>query len=482
MACVLKSPFGRSPFQAWTSRSRQEQVNDSVKALAGSFRDPSGFVSIRDGVVYRHVNECYRLHYEHFTRSGLAEDLMGSGLLIPSEEIPTASTGQAPYKVLRTERIPFISYPYEWSFSQLRDAALLTLRVQKRALKFGMSLKDASAYNVQFYRGRAVFIDTLSFEVYVEGRPWVAYRQFCEHFLAPLALMAAKDIRLSQLFRVFMDGIPLDLASKLLPLRSRLKPSLAMHVHLHARAQRRYADRRAVKTTRQLSRAALLGLLDNLAGSVRALHWAPVGDWSEYYSDTNYTQEAIAEKERLVASMLERLGPSTVWDLGANTGRFSRLASSKGILTMAFDADPGAVEKNYLANGSTPDGNLLPLVVDFTNPSPNMGWAGAERLSLQARGPADVALALALVHHLAIGNNVPFLQIAAWLSTLAKNVVIEFVPKSDSQVQRMLASREDIFPDYSSSAFEDAFGRHFAMNGRADLGGSGRVLYEFRRS
>ncbi len=354
------------------------------------------------------------------------------------------------------------------------------MRIQKRALKCGMSLKDASAYNVQFVGGKPVFIDTLSFEMHLDGRPWVAYRQFCQHFLAPLVLCATTDIRLSQLLRVFVDGIPLDLAATLLPISARIKPTVAMHIVLHARAQRRFAARPSSQQ-RQISKRALLGVLDSLTGAVRALRWTPKGDWSNYYAETNYSEAASAEKERLVAAMLEQPRPAMVWDLGANTGRFSRLASRKGALTIAFDADPAAVEKNYLEN-ATSDTHLLPLSrLDLTNPSANIGWANTERLSLQDRGPADVVMALALVHHLAIGNNVPFPEIAAWLSALAPRVIIEFVPKSDSQVQRMLASREDVFPGYTQGAFEDAFRQHFEMSAREPIPGSERVLYQFRR-
>ncbi len=211
---------------------------------------------------------------------------------------------------------------------------------------------------MQFVGGKAVFIDTLSFEMHLEGRPWVAYRQFCQHFLAPLVLCATTDIRLSQLLRVFVDGIPLDLAATLLPISARIKPTLAMHIVLHARAQRRFAAR-ASSQQRQISKRALLGVLDSLTGAVRALRWTPKGDWSNYYAETNYSEAASGEKERLVAAMLEQPRPAMVWDLGANTGRFSRLASRKGALTIAFDADPGAVEKNYLED-ATSDTHLLP--------------------------------------------------------------------------------------------------------------------------
>ena len=208
----------------------------------GSFRDPSGFMFQREGVWYRQVNPSYQADYDRLMASGLYQELVAGGLLIPHQEVALelASTDGA-YKVLQPEALQFISNPYEWSFGQLKAAALATLAAQKIAFEHGMTLKDASAYNIQFVDDRAVLIDTLSFEQYREGSVWTAYRQFCQHFLAPLALMAYTDIRLSQLLRVYIDGVPLDLAAKLLPLGSRLRLSLLMHIHLHARSQEKHA-------------------------------------------------------------------------------------------------------------------------------------------------------------------------------------------------------------------------------------------------
>ncbi|HYO67091.1 MAG TPA: hypothetical protein VEU33_13530, partial [Archangium sp.] len=211
---------------------------------AASFRDPSGFVFRREGIVYRQVNDSYREDFALLQGSGLHAELVQAGQLIPHEEVDLGlAAAPGAHKVLRPRQLPFVSYPYEWSFSQLQDAALLTLDVQEKALARGLSLKDASAYNVQLVDGRPMLIDTLSFEKYEEGRPWVAYRQFCQHFLAPLALMSHTDVRLGQLLRLYIDGIPLDLASRLLPGRTRFSFALGMHVHAHARSQQKYADK-----------------------------------------------------------------------------------------------------------------------------------------------------------------------------------------------------------------------------------------------
>src|SRR3954469_2008329 len=240
-----------------------------------SFRDPSGFVFQRNGIVYRQVNQSYRDDYDLMIRSGFYRRMVDDGWLVAhAEEGPDAIAAEPgiAYKILQPERIPFISYPYEWCFSQLKDAALLTLAIQRRAIEHGMTLKDCNAYNVQFREGRGIFIDTLSFEAYREGSPWVAYRQFCQHFLAPLALMSLIDVRLNQLSRTNIDGVPLDLAARLLPLRSRLRPSLLVHIHLHAKMQSAHAGSAvAQRSTGRFSRRSLLGLVDHLESAIRGL-------------------------------------------------------------------------------------------------------------------------------------------------------------------------------------------------------------------
>ena len=459
------------------------QGNDA-RGHAASFRDPSGFVFTRDGVLYRQINEAARADYERLLASGLYTQLAESGDLVPHHDADArlSPDGRA-LRVIQPERVDFISYPYEWCFSQFKDAALLTLRLQKAAMRQGMSLKDATPYNVAFWNGRPVWIDTLSFEVEVPGLPWVAYRQFCQMFLAPLALMSRVDIRLQQLLRAYIDGTPLDLADTLLPWASRLRPGLLMHIHLHAGAQRRAAGRPAgAGTSRQLSRNALAGIIDSLERTVSRLEWrAPGTTWGNYYDATNYTDAAFADKRVIVEAAIESLAPTSVWDLGANDGTFSRVASDRGIRTVAFDVDPVAVEKNYRRVKQASERYMLPLLLDLTHPSGGHGWANEERESLADRGPADLALALALVHHLAIAHNVPLPRIAQYLARLARALVIEFVPKEDSQVQRMLASRKDIFDGYTQSGFEEAFSTYFEIERATPVREAARTIYVMRR-
>jgi hypothetical protein len=449
------------------------------KRLPSSFRDPSGFLFFRNGLIYRQVNTIYKENYDRLINSGLYEALVDGELLISHNEVNIdQARSDKIYKIIKPELIPFISYPYEWCFSQLKDAALTTLKIQKKSLDFGMSLKDCSAYNIQFRKGKPVFIDTLSFEKYPQGQPWVAYRQFCQHFLAPLALMNYKDIRLNQLFRVYIDGVPLDLTSSLLPFRTRFTFSLLSHIHVHAKSQKHFADKTVNKSAGKMGRLSLFGLIDSLESAVKKLAWQPQGtEWADYYKDTNYSLNALHHKKQLVSEFLDKVNPKIVWDLGANVGMFSRIASDKGIQTISFDIDPAAVERNYLECVRKDETNILPLLLDLSNPSPNIGWENEERMSLFERGPADTVFALALIHHLAISNNLPLDRIATLLSKICDSLIIEFVPKNDSQVQRLLSTREDIFPDYTQQVFEAEFCKYFTVEGSVRIRDSERTLY-----
>lgn len=456
---------------------------ESKKIIPGSFRDPSGFVFLSSGKLYRQINKVCRGDYELLMHSGLFDELVGSGQLVPHKETAKELTNdEDEYRIIEPEKIPFISYPYEWCFSQLKDAALLVLEIQKKALKHGMSLKDASAYNVQFKESKPIFIDTLSFEKYEEGKPWVAYRQFCQHFLAPLALMRYSHISLNQLFRVYLDGVPLDVASALLPLKTRLSFSLQAHIHLHARIQKKYSAT-PVKIERKISKFNLEALLDSLMSFINGLKFRPTGtEWAEYYDNTNYSAEGISHKKEIIEKFLTKIKPETVWDLGANTGLFSRIASQKSIRTIAFDIDPSAVEKNYLKSKTDDEKFMLPLVMDVTNPSPGIGWNNEERSSLFERGPADCAFGLALIHHLAISNNTPFEKIASFFSKTANYAIVEFIPKTDSKVQKLLATRKDIYTRYNQQCFEEEFGRYFHVLEHHKINKSERTLYLLKKN
>lgn len=454
----------------------------------GSYRDPSGFVYRRDGVLYRQVNAAFADEWAAFETSGLLKALTDKGMLVPHEtdDLERAAEPGA-VAVIRPQEIGFISYPYEWSFSQLKDAALLTLTAQALAAERDMTLRDASAYNVQFLRGRPILIDTLSFERAAGDAPWKPYRQFCEHFLAPLALMAHRDGRLGQLLRTFIDGVPLDLASELLPRGTRWSPGLAAHVHLHARAQRRHAADAATPagaTPRAVTMSANRrnALLDHLRRTVEGLRLPAGGtEWADYADQTSYSATATASKESIVKAMLEAAGTGVAWDVGANTGRYSAIAAEAGYDVLALDIDWAAVERHYLALRGAGEGRIMPLLADIADPSPAIGWANRERASLLERANADVVVALALVHHLAIGRNVPLPMVSEGLAALGPNLIVEWVPKEDPMVQRLLATREDIFPDYSMDGFRAAFGEQFDIVRETPVEDSGRIMFLMRR-
>jgi hypothetical protein len=469
-------------------KKNQIQIEES------SFRDPSGQIFYKNNRVYRLVNKVYRENYDLFVKSGLKKTLEDKEYILKSKVVSLESLEglkglrvERVYKVLETEKIPFISYPYEWSFSQLQDAALLTLKIQNEALKHNMILKDASVYNIQFYQGKAVFIDILSFEKYKEGLPWVAYRQFCQHFLAPLSLMSYKDVRFNQFFKFNIDGIPLDFASELLPKKTWFDFSLLTHIHLHAKTERKYADKgeKVKKLKANLRKEILLQIIKGLENKVSKLKW-DIKDtqWGNYYTFTNYSKSAFNHKKQIIKKYLKSIKSqvSFVWDLGANTGEFSRLASNMGINTLAFDIDPLTVEKNYIQIKKQKEKYLLPLIFDATNPSPGIGWQNTERKSLIARGPTDCIFALALTHHLVLTNNVPFLKIAEFFAKITNRfLIIEFVPKDDSNAKKLLTLRKDIFVDYNKHKFESVFRKLFDFISVDNIKGTKRIIYLMKK-
>lgn len=459
-------------------------MNEEVVLVPGSYRDPSGFLFFKSGKLYRQINSQYKENYEVLRNSGLLQRLTAENLLIPHTEQPRIkeALNQEFYKVIKPDLIETISYPYEWSFSQLKDAAIHTLKLQLISLEYGMSLKDASAYNIQFDKGKPIFIDSLSFEKYVPNKPWDGYRQFCQHFLAPLALISHIDSRFGDLSRLYIDGVPLDLASKLLPGKTKLSFGLLAHIHLHSKSQASYAGKEKSHSDISMSLLSQQRLIVNLISTVNSLKWSNnKTEWGNYYQKNNYNDKSFRVKKKQVESFLHLAKPKKVMDLGGNTGVFSRLVVDMGIPVVSIDNDPAAVETNYLEVKRTNETKLLPLRIDITNPSPSQGWDLQERSDIFSRVKADTILALALIHHLAIGNNIPFESLSNFMARHAQKVIIEFVPKEDSQVKRLLASRADIFPQYNQKGFESAFMKDFSIVKREPISGSQRILYLLQR-
>ncbi|MCL5797233.1 MAG: SAM-dependent methyltransferase [Patescibacteria group bacterium] len=466
-----------------SSASKNMQSSSEISNPA-SYKDPSGFIYTKDGKIFRQVNLFYKENYDSLMQSGLYKKLVEKKYLITHKEISNSPKNSLAYKIIAPEIIPFISYPYEWCFSQLKDTALLTLLIQKTALSFDMSLKDATSFNIQFLPdGKPIFIDTLSFEKYVEGQPWVAYRQFCEQFLSPLAVVAYRDFRLAKLLQDYLGNIPLDLAAKLLPLSAKMNLSLFMHISLHARSQKKYSSiPLSEKGERSLSKQSLLGILDSLESTIRGMKWQDVkSTWSHYYEgDTkgSYHSDAFDKKKKIVAKYLKTIHPKTLWDIGANAGMFSRIASEMGIYTISMDYDYPAVEKNYILMKKNNEKNILPLWIDITNPTPALGWVNLEREPLIFGRPRpDMVMALALIHHLVMTHNIPLSLLASFFSEICQSLIIEFVPKGDNRVKLLLQNREDVFSDYNQEHFEKEFWHYFTIREKTVIPQSQRIIY-----
>ena len=447
--------------------------------LGSSFRDPSGYVFLKDSMVYRRINEAYLPTFNTLQKSGFYQKLQDSSLYIGHEIVESTPS----YTIIRPQQLPFISYPYEWCFSQLKEAALCTLEIQRVAVDSGLTLKDASAFNIQFVHGKAQLIDSLSFAVRDKNMPWVAYHQFCKHFLAPLALMAYSDPGLNGLFINNIDGIPLPLAVSLLPARAFLRPGILIHLYIHGRLGSRYAkqERKAPDRT-SFSKNALYGLIESLRSAICSCRLpSKKSFWARYYTTEVDTETYLQAKKELVSGVLSRIQPDMVWDLGANTGEFARLAAQQGSSVVAMESDPLCVELCYGTHVKNGVAGVLPLRIDMANPSPSIGWDGEERLSLLRRGPADLLLALALVHHLAIGNNVPLRMIADSFAKLGRWLIVEFVPPEDHQVKRMLSLRDNVFELYTQVQFEKSFSELFTIHETHIIPGSQRVLYVMKR-
>jgi hypothetical protein len=448
----------------------------------GSFRDPDSRVFLDDDVVYRVLSHDGWQDWLALAATPLVED----DRLIPTEpveldELPELTAGPAA-GALKHEKVPFVSYPYEWPFSMLKDAALLQLELGRRALQHDLTLKDASAYNVQFKGAKPVFVDVGSFERLDEGEPWAGYRQFCMLFLYPLMLQAYKGMPHHALLRGSLDGIKPSEARALLSARRR---GVFTHVVLHARLEARYADAGGREVKRDLKRAgsgkALLDAnLRKLEKLVRRLEFKPGRTaWTEYGQTNTYSDEEAARKAEFVRAAAARHTGGLVWDLGCNDGTYSRVAAEHAGTVVAVDADHATVDGLYRSLRDEQRTDILPLVMSLTDPSPDIGWRGLERARLERRGTPDLALALALVHHVVITGNVPVREFVAWLRSLDCALVIEFPEREDPMVQKLLSGKtEKANPDYERETFERALGERFEVERTERLGS--RTLYEAR--
>jgi ribosomal protein L11 methylase PrmA len=456
---------------------------------SGSFRDPSGSVMMLDDRIFRTVMPLAAADYETTRRTGILEELMAEGLVVHerpvSRELLGAAAAQASY-VVEHPKLPFISYPYEWSFHALKDAALLHLDVHLRCLERGVTLSDASAYNIQFRGPAPVFIDTLSFRPYREGEIWAAHRQFCDQFLNPLLLRALLGIPHNAWYRGSLEGIPVEHLANALPLRAKFSWPVLQHVVLHAMLEKVSAkDRPAGEAAKvRLPQIAFRRILIGLRDWIRTLQ--PKGSektvWRDYAEVNSYSSDEARSKAAFVREFAAAVRPALLWDLGCNTGEYSKAALEAGArLSIGFDFDAGALDRAYL-RAKAEGLNLLPLHLDAANPSPSQGWGQGERKGMRERAPADGVLALAFVHHLAVAKNVPLEYVVDWVVGMASAGVIEFVQKGDPMVQELLRLREDIFADYSEETFERALRARARIQRVEQVSAAGRKLYWFDRN
>jgi hypothetical protein len=387
--------------------------------------------------------------------------------------------------VLRHERVPFVSYPYEWPFSMLRDAALLQLEICRRALRADLALKDASPYNVQWRGTRPVFIDVGSFERLRPDEPWAGYRQFCMLFLYPLMLQAYKDLPFHAALRGSLDGIPPHDARAVLA-GERFRKGVLANVILHARLEDRYAAAEGRAVRQEMRRAgfgkellaANFGKLEKL---VAGLEWkAGETAWTGYGEDSGYDDASAARKAEFVREAAARRRVGLAWDIGCNDGRYARIAAASADLVVALDADHATVDALYRGLREEQRTDILPLVMSVTDPSPDLGWRGRERASLERRGKPELTLCLAVVHHVCVTGNVPVRELLDWLRSLGGTLVIEFPDRGDPMVQRLLGGkREGSNPDYEKAAFERALEDRFTVE-RSEPVSPTRTLYEAR--
>ncbi|MDZ7698229.1 MAG: SAM-dependent methyltransferase [Deltaproteobacteria bacterium] len=460
-----------------------------MSSNSGSFRDPFGKVFTSDGKVFRSIFSPGVKTYEAAKMRGVYEHLIDKRLLISHEETQVdESAAEGAVYCLAHPCLPMVSYPWEWSFSMLKDAALLHLEAMEILVPRGFWLRDASAFNVQYDGKQLVLIDTLSIGKRTPDSPWVAYGQFCAHFLAPLAIAAYCDIRLLSLWRSYIEGFPLDLVVKMLPSIKKYRPGIFMHLKLHSAAQASADKKEDITKIRSSEKIkvgdkGLIGIVSSLKRTIDRTNWKRRSAiWEDYGEIRTYDDPDVAMKSEYVENVIRQLKPKMVWDLGANRGEFSLIAASHGAFVVSIDGDPACSEALYeKIGGEKRITGILPLTMDLANPSPGLGWNSKERLSLSERGPADLVMALALIHHLVLSSCVPFDLIAEWFSTLGNSLLIEFVPPDDPMVKKLLQNRGDEHLPYSLNLFKRSFASFYDFEEEIILN-NGRILFLCERS
>jgi len=452
-----------------------------MKKNPASFRDATNFIFHYNEEIFRAIHKEKNSDYDALVQSKLFDRFHEKKWLLPHKEVQLTDRIFDGYTIIQPTFLPIVSYPYEWCFSQLKESALLTLDICTEALREGFILKDASAYNVQLFSGQCIFIDSMSLSRYEEGKPWEAYRQYIMHFLAPLLLMKHVSIELNSLFRIYNEGIPLQLTKKLLPTHAFFHPFVFLTIYLHEKFERKYSTA-STKKSGVLPKKNLHSMLLALREMTAAIRIKPkISTWSEYTENNNYEEKAIQRKEEIILNMVSSLPKlKKVLDMGANTGRFSRLLQLHVDHIISADFDPYAVEKNYQLNRSAGHKNIYPLWIDIRNPSSGVGWEGKERSSFLERTQSDLILFLALIHHLVITENIPLEKIAQMLASQSTYLLIEFVGTEDSQVKLLYQTKKPNH-SYNMEKFEQAFYSLYEVKNKTLIEGTERTLYLLQR-
>ena len=455
----------------------------------GSFRDRNGRVLYHDGKVYRLLSRRSLADWQELSRSRFYSELVQEGHIVETRRVdfsvlPDFDAGGWA-ALLEHKRVPFVSYPYEWSFEMLRRAALLHLQLLSKSLLEDMILKDATAFNIQWSGTKPVFIDIPSFEQLPPGTPWMGYRQFCQLFLFPLFLQAHKNLPFHSWLRGSLDGISPESCRAVMSLRDLFRPGVFLHVHLQNRFQRRYAGRKE-STKGQLKelgfgKTMIQKNLESLQKVVERLKWEPLDSaWSAYAIQHTYQAADHQTKKEFVARATGVRRRSLAWDLGCNIGNFTRILARHSDYVVALDQDHVSIDRLFTRLSDESCRNVLPLVFNLADPSPDLGWRCSERKRLESRGSPDLILALALVHHVVIGANVPLSEFISWLSGFPAELVIEFVAKDDPMVQALLRNKADQYSEYDLGIFRRLLASRYEILEEQPLTSGTRVLFHAR--
>jgi hypothetical protein len=451
------------------------------KRITSSFRDPSGYVFMDENSVKRTINPIYFPQYTALNQSGFYTKLFDKKLLISHKE----SFKSDKQIIIEPIKIPFVSYPYEWSFLQYKHAALLTLKIQKYSLEHNFTLKDASAFNITFHEGKPIFIDSLSFDFYIENTPWHAYKQFIMHFLGPLVLGSYYGLDYLKILSYDIEGMSIEKLSKLLPTRSYLNPIILTNIHLLAKFEKKYAsDKKSGK--QNLSKASQIKLLESIYDFIKNLKVKQNTEWDNYYNQTNYNDDSIALKKELTNKWFTSINGKTLIDIGGNDGTFSRQLMQQASLMIVADVDANAVEQNYKQTITNQEKTIVPIVIDILNPPANYGFNNQERFSFIDRVidiKLDGCLALAVIHHITLTGNIPFQLSAQFFAKMANNLLVEFPTRDDSWVQFLLESKRDFashFDFYNEENFENDYLVYYELIEKVSIPNTHRVLYSLK--